>query len=177
MFNNLRKENVMKRIIITLLTIFSINIVSMSCPSPTSHFVSYVGATLLTNGFQKGVINKEYVGAYGSLGYEDPMRYTITSLSYRYVALGIHQVGVTEAINIIPMWIFSPINLHILLGMGDNIEHNEHYFYGSIGMELSIGQLHCPVQFFIRDEYNFIKNNADQNYVSCGFKFWIGKDW
>lgn len=161
-----------------LLTVLVMSTVSNACPAPTPHFVAYLGPTLNTDGFHEGVTNAKYLGVYCTIGYEDAMRYTITSLQYSYIALGKHQFGVLEAVNLIPMWIGSPINLHVLLGMGDIMTTmQQNNFYGTLGLELSIGQLHCPIQFFIRDEYCFVLNNPNHNYFSCGFKFWLGKDW
>lgn len=136
--------------------------------------------------FVKGSNYVDYVGGFCSVGFEDSYRHVISSVQYRFCGGSAwHEVGIMESINLVPIWCYSPINLHLLVGAGgDIVVGNSWKPYASIGGEVSFGQLHSYVQLFCRYEYVYtfagLHNGfvgIGRNYACAGLKFMLGKDW
>lgn len=158
-----------------------------ACPPPTGHCIVEMGATAdLIQATRDCKYNySEPTGDAGfsfSIGYETPMRWSTISAKYRWSRLDEHIIGGEYMVNVIPMWIDSPVNLHVPVSMGyvHSASLYEHQGYFSSGLELNIGYLTSPIQGFIREDIGvkFIPGQYKAfHYVSVGFKLWLGKSW
>lgn len=187
----------MKKIFVLLVCLLGIGTqmrtisgVCFACEPPTPHGVIYGGCNLLCSHSVFASSDFEHAfGGFGSIGFEDSRRYVISSVQYRYGGSfpdsisHRHDIGMVESINIIPMWLFSPINLHVLAGGGGSLVAGTGWKpYASIGGEVSFGVLHSYVQFFCRYEYVYTFGGGSgssygSHFANVGFKFMLGKDW
>lgn len=172
----------MKKFLLALLLTLSIS--AEACPPPTGHLIIDGALTcILPERYYSEKFPSNNIGGTAFIGYETPRRWSTIGIQYTGIDIGEHSIGLEHKLNLVPMWLNSIVNLHLLTGVGytrkpiitDNI-------YATAGLEIEFGYLQSIFSFFIRDEIGFdtpIQSFEPQlrNYVSAGIHFWLGKDW
>lgn len=96
-----------------------------------------------------------------------------------------YSVGAEYKLNLIPMWLNSPINCHVPVSVGYRQELNSMHkdnVYIMTGLEVNCGYITNYCSFFIKSEAGaVIPVDGSGAYPVCsvqaGIHLWLGKGW